>query len=174
MSNLYFSISAFFVIILILISFFSKDKIDNYETKIYGYLIVASFIDIILEIIVVLIGYVYYNDIGKLVILILNKIDLNYFIIWPTLVFLYILNLVYEEKIVLKLQRFFIYFDLILIIIQLLLPIEIINENNVMGIVGFGTYFVFLVAIIFFYLTHYYTNYLLWGSGCPAVLPLSL
>lgn len=156
MSNLYFSISAFFVIILILISFFSKDKIDNYETKIYGYLIVASFIDIILEIIVVLIGYVYYNDIGKLVILILNKIDLNYFIIWPTLVFLYILNLVYEEKIVLKLQRFFIYFDLILIIIQLLLPIEIINENNVMGIVGFGTYFVFLVAIIFFLMNTFF------------------
>ncbi len=156
MSNLYFSISAFFVIILILISFFSKDKIDNYETKIYGYLIVASFIDIILEIIVVLIGYVYYNDIGKLVILILNKIDLNYFIIWPTLVFLYILNLVYEEKIVLKFQRFFIYFDLILIIIQLLLPIEIINENNVMGIVGFGTYFVFLVAIIFFLMNTFF------------------
>ena len=38
-------------------------------------------------------------------------------------------------------------------IVQLFLPIEIINENNVMGIVGLGTYFVFAIAIIYILLT---------------------
>ena len=150
MSNLYFSISAFFVIILIIVSFYSKDKVKNYETKIYGSMIVGSFIDIIIEIVVVLIGYVSYNNTGKLVILILNKIDLIYFIVWPTLVFLYVLNLVYDEEKVAKFQRWLIYLDLVLVAIQLLLPIEIINENNVMGIVGVGTYFVFAIAVVYF------------------------
>ncbi len=153
MSNLYFSVSAFFCIILINILFFSKEKINNYETKIYGLMIVGSLIDIIIEISLVLIAYYSYNDVGKILIVILNKIDFFYYIWWPSLILLYVLNLIVNKEDLLKYQKVLTIVNTIFFIVQIFLPLEIINENNIMGIVGIGTYFVFAIAVVYILLT---------------------
>ena len=153
MTNMYFSISAFFCLVLIIFLFFSKEKIKNYETKIYGLMIIASLIDIIIGIVVVVIGYYFYNDVGKTIVVILNKIDFIYYIWWPSLLFLYALNLVVKEDTLFKFQKLIAILNTIFVVIQLFLPIEVINENNVMGIVGVGSYFIFSIASIYIVLT---------------------
>ena len=132
MSNIYFSVSAFFCILLIVILFFSKEKINNNETKIYSLMILGSMFDIVIGIILVLIGYFFYNDIGKILIIILNKIDFIYYIWWPSLFLLYIINLCYDNNTLLKCQKYITFFNCICILIQLFLPIEIINNDNSM------------------------------------------
>ena len=51
MSNMYFSICGLFCISLILFMYFSKERIDSKETNLYGYMIISSFLDIILVLI---------------------------------------------------------------------------------------------------------------------------
>ncbi len=171
MTNLYFPISAFFCIVLIVILFFSKKKISNYETKIYGSMIIGSFIDITINIILILIAYYMYNDLGKILIIVLNKIDFIYYIWWPALIFLYVLNLTLSKESLQKCQRLITVINIILIIFQIFLPLEIINNNNVMGIVGIGTYFVFAVAIIYILLTIFTIIFKVNKKNNPKVYP---
>ena len=153
MTNLYFTICGLFCISLITILFFAKEKVNNYETKIYGLMIVGSLIDIIIEIVLVLIAYYSFNDIGKIAIIILNKIDFIYYIWWPSLLFLYILYLIYKREQLAKFERIIVILNSIFILIEFFLPLEMINENNTMGIVGIGSTFVFTIAILYIILT---------------------
>ena len=155
MKNLYFPISGFFCALLITVLFFFKKKKESEETKIYGYMVISSLIDIILVIVVVTLGYF---DKGQFLpyIFILNKIDFIHYIIWPTLVFLYIYYVGLENKERYeKVKKVFFIFDAVFIISEFLLPIEIINGNGMMGVVGLSTYFVYCVALLYFVLTFF-------------------
>ena len=90
MTNLYFPISALFCIILIVILFYSKEKINTNETKIYGYMILSSLADICIGIIILLFGYSF-NDNALMLLKFLNKLDFIHYILWPSLMFLYII-----------------------------------------------------------------------------------
>ena len=57
MTNLYFPISGFFVIVLLLILFFSRKRIDSEETKIYSLMLISSFLDISICLTTILLGY---------------------------------------------------------------------------------------------------------------------
>ena len=48
--GVYFSISVFFVISILSFIFFSKEKIDNVENKIYGKILILTIIGLFLEI----------------------------------------------------------------------------------------------------------------------------
>ena len=153
MSNLYFYICGFFCIALIIILFFAKEKVKNYETKIYGLMIVGSLVDIIICITLVLIAYYSYNDIGKTIIVILNKIDFIYYIWWPSLLFLYILYLIYKREQLAKYERIIVILNSIFILIEFFLPIELINENGSMGVVGVCPTFVYSIAVLYILFT---------------------
>ena len=72
MTNLYFSICAFFCALLLMIVFFKKERIKNKETKLFSVLLISSFLDTILMNIIVFIGYV---DPNNNILYILNRLD---------------------------------------------------------------------------------------------------
>ena len=65
MSSIYFTISALFCIIIILILFYQKERISTVETKLYGFMIISSFVDVILVIAELLLTLYHYNDITE-------------------------------------------------------------------------------------------------------------
>lgn len=135
---------------LIFVNFFSKARIDNKETKIYGYMLISSLIDIIIVIVVLLLTYFNFNPTTGKIVTILNKIDFIHYIIWPMFLTLYNYNITYTEpEKYEKFKRILIIISVISIIIEFLLPITIIAENETMGVTGPATYFVYSVALFY-------------------------
>ena len=152
MPNLYFLICGFFCIVMIVILFFSKKRIDSKETKIYGFMILSSFLDILLVISELLICYFNYNSFTHLIVALLNKIDLIHYIFWPTLLFLYVYYITWgDTNRYEKIKNFSVGIDIFLVLIEFILPIEIINNEGVMGVAGIATDFVFLIATVYLF-----------------------
>ncbi len=150
MTNLYFPISGLFCIVLVVILFFSKERIETKETKIYGYMILSSLIDTILVIIELLIAIYCYNEGTYLIIKLINKIDFITYVIWPTLLFLYVYYISYNNlKKYENLKKILIIFDIWAIFIEFILPIKLINSNGVMGVSGLSPQFVYGVSLIY-------------------------
>ena len=150
MSSLYFSICGFCCGLLLLFIFFLKERIDTKETKIYGYMLISSFIDVMLVIIELLLTYYGGNSFIWLVKFI-NKIDFIHYILWPTLIVLYAYYISSNNlKKYNKLKRLLLIIDFILITIEFILPIEIINNNTDMGVTGLGTIFVYSCSLFYF------------------------
>jgi len=153
MSNLYFTICGLFCSILIVILFFSKDKINSPETRIYGIMAVSGLIDTMLVTTILLIAYINYNPTTLIIIKILNKIDFIHYVLWPSLAFLYTFYISYNNiNLYEKVKKIVIFLDIILIFIDFFLPIEAIKENNIMGIVGPGANFVYVIALVYIFL----------------------
>ncbi len=93
MSNLYFPICGLFTIILIVILFFSRKRVESKETKLYGYMILISFFNVSIVLTELLIGYFYYNNVTNVLLEIFNKIDLINYILWMSLLFLYVYHI---------------------------------------------------------------------------------
>ena len=150
MTSIYFTISGFFCIILLIILFFSKERINSKETKLYGLMLISSLIDVTLVIIeLVLTGY-FYNENTIIIVSILNKIDFIHYIVWPTMLFLYTFHITYSniEKYA-KLKGLLIILDIFFIVLEFIFPIEIIKDNNVMGVTGLGSQFTYIIALLY-------------------------
>ena len=151
MSNQYFSICAFFCITLLLVVYNFKEKIHSPETRLYGIMIFSSFIDVILVMTEVSFGYMNFEKIPYGLLRVLNKIDMIYYLLWPTLMFLYVHYVTYKD--IDKYRRnikICCIVDLLCVLIEFLLPIEIINNNGAMGVAGTSTDFVLGIATIYF------------------------
>lgn len=148
MTNLYFSICSLFCIVLIIVIYFSKERIDSKETQLYGYMIVSSFFDVVLVMFALSFGYMNLKKIPLTLIQLVNKIDFIYYIFWPTALLLYMYYITYNDlKKYNKLKTVCILLDVIFIIIEFFLPIVIINNDGIMGVVGEASTFVYTVAI---------------------------
>jgi signal transduction histidine kinase/FixJ family two-component response regulator len=151
MSSIYFSTAAFFCELLIIILFFFKDRFKSTETKLYGFMLISSFVDIILVITELFLTY--YCDISfvNVIVVLLNKIDFVHYIIWPTLMFLYILYISTSDiNKYNKIKRFCFIFDIFLIMIEFALPIQIIKHSDSMGVTGYGATFIYFCALGYF------------------------
>lgn len=151
MSSTYFTICGFFCALLILILFFSKERIKSEETKLYSFMIISSFVDVLLVLTALFIG-IYKIDSSTIpLIIFINKIDMIHYILWPTLMFLYIFYITYHElnkyKKILKVVTII---DIIAIFVSLFLPLDIINNSNGMGIGGIGTNYIYSIAVLYF------------------------
>ncbi len=149
MTNLYFPICGLFCNALIVALFFSKKNIKSTETKLYGLMIISSLIDIILGISILLLTYYKYDDLLYLI-EILNKIDFIHYIAWPTLLFLYIFNISVENNsLYKKVERIVLCLDALFVLIEFSLPIKVIKDSTTMGVVGWGSYFVYFIALFY-------------------------
>ncbi len=149
MTNLYFLICGFFCIILIVFLFYSKERIKTKETKIYGIMVVSSLADILLVITELLICYYNYNE---PLVKALNHIDLIHYILWPTLLFLYVYYITYQDlKKYAVLKKLVLFLGIFSILIEFLLPIEIINYEGIMGVSGLASNFVYFIASLYFF-----------------------
>lgn len=152
MSSLYFTMCGLFCEILLIILFFSKKRIDSKETKLYGYMIISSFIDVILVMIELIITYYSTTNFSLNIVKFFNKIDFMHYIIWPTLMTLYVFYINYgNSPLYEKTKKSVLIIDFILIIIEFCLPIEIISQNETMGVTGIGSYFVYTIALVYFF-----------------------
>jgi signal transduction histidine kinase len=150
MTNLYFPICGLFCIILIVILYFSKQRIDSKETKLYGYMILSSFFDMFLLVFILFIAYTNYNEITSLVIKVLNKVDFIHYILWPTFLFLYVYYITYNNLDGYnKLKKVVTVLDIIFILIEFILPIDLINNEGSMGVVGVSSSFVYCIALTY-------------------------
>ena len=144
---MYFTISGLFCIVLLMILFFSKSRIDSKETKLYGFMLISSFFDIILVLAELIITYYFLDDVNVYLVKGLNRIDFIHYIMWPTLLTLYTIYVTYlnEEKYN-RAKKIFMIIDVIAILIEFMLPINIISTKEAMGVTGIGPAFVFLIS----------------------------
>lgn len=144
---MYFTISGLFCIVLLMILFFSKSRIDSKETKLYGFMLISSFFDIVLVLAELIITYYFLDDVNMYLVKGLNKIDFIHYIMWPTLLSLYTIYVTYlDEEKYNKAKKIFLILDIIAILIEFMLPINIISTKEVMGVTGIGPAFVFLIS----------------------------
>lgn len=144
---MYFTISGLFCIVLLMILFFSKSRIDSKETKLYGFMLISSFFDIVLVLAELIITYYFLDDVNMYLVKGLNKIDFIHYIMWPTLLSLYTIYVTYlDEEKYNKAKKIFLTLDIIAILIEFMLPINIISTKEVMGVTGIGPTFVFLIS----------------------------
>jgi len=130
-----------------MILFFSKSRIDSKETKLYGFMLISSFFDIILVLAELIITYYFLDDVNMYLVKGLNKIDFIHYIMWPTLLSLYTIYVTYlDEEKYNKAKKIFLTLDIIAILIEFMLPINIISTKEVMGVTGIGPTFVFLIS----------------------------
>jgi len=130
-----------------MILFFSKSRIDSKETKLYGFMLISSFFDIILVLAELIITYYFLDYVNMYLVKGLNKIDFIHYIMWPTLLSLYTIYVTYlDEEKYNKAKKIFLTLDIIAILIEFMLPINIISTKEVMGVTGIGPAFVFLIS----------------------------
>ena len=154
--GLYFSISGLIFIIILMHNFFSKERIDNLETKIYKYILLISTVGLTLDIIT---SILYNNGINydNIFYVMASKLIFIYFIIWFLLFSFYIksISLTNTEKKEEKLSKTFYIFILIFILISpfiLILPINYQIIRNVIipqGIPVFLTYGICFCLILY-------------------------
>lgn len=144
---MYFTISGLFCIVLLMILFFSKSRIDSKETKLYGFMLISSFFDVILVLVELTITYYFLDDANMYLVKGLNRIDFIHYIMWPTLLSLYTIYVTYlDEEKYNKAKKIFLTLDIIAILIEFMLPINIISNKEAMGVTGIGPAFVFLIS----------------------------
>ncbi len=144
MTNISFPMCAFLISLLLVIIFYSKKRIDNIDTKIYGRLLLLSLSESLLACTIVFLLLQF----GKInLIYILDKID--YFIILTEIYILYKyirLTTSNNEK------NFSILFIVYIIgaISIIVLPIEVIFENGVIDTAGPSSISLYLTCIVLF------------------------
>lgn len=133
MSNLYFQVASFFTMLLVIIVYFSKKRVDNLETRMFAILTIIGFIGIILDIIIVFIGYL---DPMHGSLWILNKFYFAYILLWVWIFAMYIFYVSFNDK---KIFRYFktvigstIALNVISLSIIFVRPLYFFHQNNVM------------------------------------------
>ncbi|MEG2322376.1 MAG: ATP-binding protein [Bacilli bacterium] len=155
MSNLYIPVCAFFCSLLLIIVFFSKKNVKTKETKIFSVLLITSFIDTIIMVLIIYIGYVDADNIKLLVLL--NRIDFIQYLVWAWMFYLYIyyITLNIKEKSLkgynIVVRTTFI-INLIILILILVLPVDIYNVNNVMYSYGLATNCLYVTCGLYLFL----------------------
>ena len=155
MSNLYFPICALFISSLLLIIFFSKERINILYTKLFSFLLIVNFLDSLLNTIIIYLGYT--KPTGITLIKILNRIDFPLYILWAWLFFLYIFHISTEKK---KTHNLFkiifnisLVINIIAILFSIILPFEIQNSNNIMYAYGNSVNVLYIMCGIYMFLT---------------------
>lgn len=153
-STIFFTIASLFYSTLLIIAYFSKDKIKTPENKVYSKLIIVNFIGIILEIFcTIFAGYakdnlIYYT--------ILNKMFLVYLVVWCSVfgIYVFLISSKKEDKALKKYMKSvinkYLIFDVVLALLIFILPVEFKYNNYgyVMYSYGKATKIVYISSFI--------------------------
>ena len=94
-SSLYFQICSLFYIVLLMIIFFSKDKIKSKENKIFSILIVSNFIGLLLDLTST---YMALTDVNNPLLNFISKLYLIYLLTWISLFTFYTFVISYSKN----------------------------------------------------------------------------
>lgn len=148
----YFSISSLIIILILSYMFFSKQRIDNSETKVYGLMLIVTIIGLSLEIITC----VWFNngvDLNSIVYKLVSKLTSSYYVVWSGLFVIYMMNICNAKKVV---KNFFVFLLVCVFSLIIILPISYDVSNRGVLPVGPSIYFTYIMCFIFTIVDLYY------------------
>ena len=138
--------------ILLCIIFFSKERIDNLETKIYAIILITILFDSIFACILQVIAYLaIFNDFTLFLVNIVNRLDFISLILYSTCLYLYTYAITKNPDINKfdKYKRILLIFNIIIIIATMFLSIEIIQNGDNYSITGSAATATFAVCGVY-------------------------
>ena len=158
LTNTFFPFCSLAISLFLYFLFFSKKHVENLETKMYSYLVVCSLFESFLYFFICFTGDFFFNSSTLFFYKILNKILVVIYIVWMTLFYFYTLIIVSNVGIKAKerIKKCFIIFDIIVILLVLISPIDLVlnisdKTSNAYGMVINILYFtcsVYLFLIV--------------------------
>lgn len=148
----YFSISSLIIILILSYMFFSKQRIDNSETKVYGLMLIVTIIGLSLEIITC----VWFNngvDLNSIVYKLVSKLTSSYYVVWSGLFVIYMMNICNAKKVV---KNFFVFLLVCVFSLIIILPISYDVSNRGVLPVGPSIYFTYIMCFVFTIVDLYY------------------
>lgn len=147
-----FQICGLFYTLLIFIVYFSKQRINNIETKIYKYLLISDIVILITDITSV--SFIYNMELFPLLNLILGKFYLIMLILWETLLFIYVFIISCNEpqKLAKVKRNTYITAAIILavcIIGIIILPLNFVSSKNGVYSQGLAANFTYVTCALF-------------------------
>ena len=134
MSIVSFSICSFIFVLMFIIFYFSKERLNTLDTKMYSYILVTNIIGIMIDVF----GYFIFKIYGSesFISILISKFYLVYYFLWAYFFLLYIFVISFREKTKYLLQKKFtkpsiILTSIIISLIVLIMPIQITYEDNV-------------------------------------------
>ena len=135
MSIVSFSICSFIFVLMFIIFYFSKERLNTLDTKMYSYILVTNIIGIMIDVF----GYFIFKIYGSesFISIMVSKFYLVYYFLWAYFFLLYIFVISFREKSEYLLQKKFTktinYFNIFnsFAFIILIMPIQITYEDNV-------------------------------------------
>ncbi len=144
MNNIFFT-SLFYLIVIATI-YFTKERVKNYDNKLYSIIIVVNIVGVVIDILQ------YYSikaNIDSIYILSLGKIFLIYILVWTFLFSSYILNISDKTKINNHLKRIKYILLFLGIMFIILLPIHYYHNDNQMYTYGLAINAVYFMVYSF-------------------------
>ena len=143
-----FAICSSFYILLLVIVYFSKQRIPSQENKIYAWLIVSNLVGVLLDFLSGMLLY-YSFDKGSFLYLLLTKFIFLYFLFWLCLFLLYVLEISvgskYREN--KKINKIIFSFGIIAILI-LVLPLHYVEGSNFIYPDGLAVNLLYLISVV--------------------------
>ena len=134
MSIVSFSICSFIFVLMFIIFYFSKERLNTLDTKMYSYILVTNIIGIMIDVF----GYFIFKIYGSesFISIMVSKFYLVYYFLWAYFFLLYIFVISFREKTEYLFQKKFtkpsiILTSIIISLIVLILPIQITYKDNV-------------------------------------------
>lgn len=180
MFNMYFQFFGLLDIILLTIVYFTKTTFKSEENKIYGWLIITSFIGQILHILSYI--TIYNMEYIPLINIIVTKSYLIYLVVWISLLFVYICIVTYKysnqkgiKKKIRKISLYTFLIDVIVLILLLMLPTYCFCDGSVVYTYGASVNLIYLISIMYItisllmFITHFK---LIVNAGLKKYIPL--
>ena len=132
MGNGFLTWCALAIAILISVVFFSKKGVKNNETIIFKYMLITNIVESTLTNLIVLVAFTINSN---EILILLNRFDVITIITWCSLMFFYIYNVSKKNKSK-KLILTFVFINIIMYLLALILDVNIINSNGIMDSQG--------------------------------------
>lgn len=134
MSIVSFSICSFIFVLMFIIFYFSKERLNTLDTKMYSCILVTNIIGIMIDVFGYFIFKIYGS--GSFISILISKFYLVYYFLWAYFFLLYIFVISFREKTEYLFQKKFtkpsiILTSIIISLIVLIMPIQITYEDNV-------------------------------------------
>ena len=144
MISIAFSISCFIFLSFILFFYFSKDRMNNTENKIYSYLLITNYFGLIIDIT----GFIFlklYSP-NSLINLIISHLYLVYYFTWGYILMLYVYSISFCNNGNIKHKNVFKAIFIIITTLVLILPIKINISDTYAYSSGIGVNLVYIIS----------------------------
>lgn len=152
-SNLYFPICSVVVSILLVFIYFSKENIKNTDTRFYLRILFLSMAEAILNFLILLLVHIFFNDSTYIWFVIPNKILYIIYILWISNLFIYFVNVSYEEnkKLINIVQRITMILDIVFCFLIIISKIDLVYDvqNKLANSAGIASYILYVVCAFY-------------------------